>query len=136
MVFCIIVYVLFFFSSRRRHTRCALVTGVQTCALPICLGTAFRRQLPEGRTARRRNAALRAGRAAGEDLRMKIPAFVPSTVAPLQHGDILAATDMGSNSLPLVVTRSPLGQLRTAQHLTDKIRRQTLRERGRPDMTI
>src|SRR3546814_5374638 len=23
------------FSSRRRHTRCALVTGVQTCALPI-----------------------------------------------------------------------------------------------------
>src|SRR3546814_2333163 len=27
----------FFFSSRRRHTRCALVTGVQTCALPIFL---------------------------------------------------------------------------------------------------
>src|SRR3546814_614893 len=30
----------FFFSSRRRHTRCALVTGVQTCALPI--STPFR----------------------------------------------------------------------------------------------
>src|SRR3546814_10293866 len=30
----------FFFSSRRRHTRCALVTGVQTCALPICSKTA------------------------------------------------------------------------------------------------
>src|SRR3546814_10006845 len=29
LIFC------FFFSSRRRHTRCALVTGVQTCALPI-----------------------------------------------------------------------------------------------------
>src|SRR3546814_16634371 len=29
---------IFFFSSRRRHTSCALVTGVQTCALPIsCL---------------------------------------------------------------------------------------------------
>src|SRR3546814_19957103 len=28
---------LLFFSSRRRHTRCALVTGVQTCALPICI---------------------------------------------------------------------------------------------------
>src|SRR3546814_15835650 len=26
-----------FFSSRRRHTSCALVTGVQTCALPISL---------------------------------------------------------------------------------------------------
>src|SRR3546814_7401773 len=29
------VVLCFFFSSRRRHTRCALVTGVQTCALPI-----------------------------------------------------------------------------------------------------
>src|SRR3546814_10524558 len=29
---------LFFFSGRRRHTSCALVTGVQTCALPICYG--------------------------------------------------------------------------------------------------
>src|SRR3546814_10569624 len=28
-------FMCFFFSSRRRHTRCALVTGVQTCALPI-----------------------------------------------------------------------------------------------------
>src|SRR3546814_5321031 len=31
-------YFVFFFSSRRRHTRCALVTGVQTCALPISEG--------------------------------------------------------------------------------------------------
>src|SRR3546814_12876347 len=49
-----------FFSSRRRHTRCALVTGVQTCALPICYGAdvvvergpdfadAVRREVPEG----------------------------------------------------------------------------------------
>src|SRR3546814_9546266 len=29
---------MFFFSSRRRHTRCALVTGAQTCALPISRG--------------------------------------------------------------------------------------------------
>src|SRR3546814_2665585 len=32
---CPIVVSVFFFSSRRRHTSCALVTGVQTCALPI-----------------------------------------------------------------------------------------------------
>src|SRR3546814_4781735 len=38
---CVVVFLftciclVFFFSSRRRHTRCALVTGVQTCALPI-----------------------------------------------------------------------------------------------------
>src|SRR3546814_13677413 len=33
-------FVWFFFSSRRRHTRCAVVTGVQTCALPISRGRA------------------------------------------------------------------------------------------------
>src|SRR3546814_9277594 len=49
----------FFFSSRRRHTMCALVTGVQTCALPIFLPdpaapapgkfeAAFRRQAEAG----------------------------------------------------------------------------------------
>src|SRR3546814_8089929 len=39
VLFCVcfrlVLYMCFFFSSRRRHTRCALVTGVQTCALPI-----------------------------------------------------------------------------------------------------
>src|SRR3546814_5349250 len=36
-----------FFSSRRRHTRCALVTGVQTCALPIApiIGEPFAEQI-------------------------------------------------------------------------------------------
>src|SRR3546814_9398735 len=44
LVFILIILVLcssilvcfFFFSIRRRHTSCELVTGVQTCALPIC----------------------------------------------------------------------------------------------------
>src|SRR3546814_1812297 len=36
----------FFFSSRRRHTRCALVTGVQTCALPICSQGTLNNRLP------------------------------------------------------------------------------------------
>src|SRR3546814_1551914 len=49
------VCIFFFFSSRRRHTRCALVTGVQTCALPIC---AEDRQLA-GATARRRDIGIR-----------------------------------------------------------------------------
>src|SRR3546814_4443284 len=35
VLFCMWCLSFFFFSSRRRHTRCALVTGVQTCALPI-----------------------------------------------------------------------------------------------------
>src|SRR3546814_8002958 len=44
LIFC------FFFSSRRRHTRCALVTGVQTCALPISSPLRFaRRRRGDGR---------------------------------------------------------------------------------------
>src|SRR3546814_1437387 len=37
MWFFVLYCVYFFFSSRRRHTRCSLVTGVQTCALPISM---------------------------------------------------------------------------------------------------
>src|SRR3546814_3583699 len=40
VLFCLLF--VFFFSSRRRHTRCALVTGVQTCALPISNAPAAR----------------------------------------------------------------------------------------------
>src|SRR3546814_10765581 len=44
----------FFFSSRRRHTRCALVTGVQTCALPICA----RYQTPEPPVPQKKKSAV------------------------------------------------------------------------------
>src|SRR3546814_1410903 len=45
----------FFFSSRRRHTRCALVTEVQTCALPICRDRrAHERPSPQGPACRLR----------------------------------------------------------------------------------
>src|SRR3546814_9600613 len=33
---CSLLSLVLFFSIRRQHTSCALVTGVQTCALPIC----------------------------------------------------------------------------------------------------
>src|SRR3546814_2018970 len=39
------VLISFFFSSRRRHTRCALVTGVQTCALPISVAASFKSEM-------------------------------------------------------------------------------------------
>src|SRR3546814_2949155 len=42
------MYCVLFFSSRRRHTRCALVTGVQACALPISCSASAERRL-EGR---------------------------------------------------------------------------------------
>src|SRR3546814_9684547 len=50
----------FFFSSRRRHTRCALVTGVQTCALPIYTNSQYFR-----RDVARRNRAIGSCRHAG-----------------------------------------------------------------------
>src|SRR3546814_7610232 len=43
--YCVFV---FFFASRRRHTRCALVTGVQTCALPILMDECHRLLRPGG----------------------------------------------------------------------------------------
>src|SRR3546814_5600010 len=49
---------MFLFSSRRRHTRCALVTGVQTCALPICARCLLKRyRLPMPRLEARRALA-------------------------------------------------------------------------------
>src|SRR3546814_2927532 len=59
----VIVYDFFFFSSRRRHTICALLTGVQTCALPIYglrarRGSRTRRQSDHRRDQRARHRNL------------------------------------------------------------------------------
>src|SRR3546814_5831369 len=60
---------LFFFSSRRRHTRCALVTGVQTCALPIlrlvALGRPRRQLFGDPEAPRGTALGERAGQAGG-----------------------------------------------------------------------
>src|SRR3546814_1624143 len=55
-----------FFSSRRRHTRCALVTGVQTCALPIFW------TLPAGFLELQETAAAGARREAWEEARAEL----------------------------------------------------------------
>src|SRR3546814_4803743 len=74
MIICV-----FFFSSRRRHTRCALVTGVQTCALPIS-NERRRRFSASQRLAHRREAAAvlraRAVRAQGRQVRGRRIALV------------------------------------------------------------
>src|SRR3546814_8248597 len=49
---------IFFFSSRRRHTRCALVTGVQTCALPISGALEYRPTTIVRCPCRRRSALM------------------------------------------------------------------------------
>src|SRR3546814_8049492 len=63
MVFVVVlfVFVFFFFSSRRRHTRCALVTGVQTCALPILFLDRLRRRIARLGAVDRGTGALRRG---------------------------------------------------------------------------
>src|SRR3546814_4761032 len=70
-MYCFIYVVFFFFSSRRRHTRCALVTGVQTCALPISFAD---------------SPADRAGKS--------LQAFIPPVV-PLLVVKLLQAVEIG-----------------------------------------
>src|SRR3546814_2602017 len=55
LLYCFVSIGCFFFSSRRRHTRCALVTGVQTCALPIYprVREAFHVQVGDGPESKR-----------------------------------------------------------------------------------
>src|SRR3546814_4312072 len=62
-MFFVCSYLLFFFSSRRRHTRCALVTGVQTCALPIFSQATRDHHFPRGGNHSPRPAPRRSRRA-------------------------------------------------------------------------
>src|SRR3546814_6652151 len=59
---CHLVVCFVFFASRRRHTHCALVTGVQTCALPICRGLVSARRVLCVRRRRSRHRCGRCGR--------------------------------------------------------------------------
>src|SRR3546814_14626098 len=84
---------MFFFSSKRRHTICALVTGVQTCALPISqrLGELASWHLRAGTdrgssdvapSRRTRLGTLRASPALAEFLRTRCLPVVPVGLAP------------------------------------------------------
>src|SRR3546814_11115623 len=81
-------YVCFFFSSRRRHTICALVTGVQTCALPISSPDrrgACRRRWRDQRPDKRRHqptGSRRSGARIGSG-----SLFLPSTFEVLQASE-------------------------------------------------
>src|SRR3546814_3185101 len=98
---------MFFFSSRRRHTRCALVTGVQTCALPICnarlaeLDTIFGSQI---KTAYASRAAIAA---AVSRAHLVIGAvLVPGAAAPkLVTRDMLKTMKRGSVVVDIAIDR-------------------------------
>src|SRR3546814_9381299 len=76
--------VFFFFSSRRRHTRCALVTGVQTCALPIYHQTRYTKiyLLRLGLAPGPKNNRPRWDRAANIESRMSNPEAFPASSLP------------------------------------------------------
>src|SRR3546814_5871673 len=92
----------FFFSSRRRHTRCALVTGVQTCALPIFglqqrhvtvppVLVIGRRGIPRNRFAPRRGVRRRLPyRGAG-------PCRSPASPPPRRAGSTWSGSSRGSD---------------------------------------
>src|SRR3546814_7186328 len=63
---------MFLFSSRRRHTRCALVTGVQTCALPICR-SALIRDVPISISAVSQAQLERSGASEAKDIVKMVP---------------------------------------------------------------
>src|SRR3546814_2317380 len=79
---------LFFFSSRRRHTRCALVTGVQTCALPISPGIL-------------RGLAAAAGKSAAVERltgSLTVDGLLAGWSPPFAMAEGLAATEIGRAS--------------------------------------
>src|SRR3546814_8509194 len=99
--FCVLslfyTFCVFFFSSRRRHTRCALVTGVQTCALPISAGAGA--------------AAAGAGAAAAPPASIVAIAAPTLTVSPTATScwPITPATGDGTSTATLSVSRLAIG---------------------------
>src|SRR3546814_3120684 len=67
----------FFFSGGGRHTRCALVTGVQPCALPISRRWPLRRRRPRWSGGPQRVRRRRTGRAARSGRRCRAAASTP-----------------------------------------------------------
>src|SRR3546814_2570522 len=88
----VFIFLFFFFSSRRRHTRCALVTGVQTCALPIsrCCAAAGDRQA----SGRRRRGQRLSGTFIRNEKGILSESFQNSGMADMQ---IAAAATVGAS---------------------------------------
>src|SRR3546814_2745509 len=96
LLFC----VCFFFSSRRRHTRCALVTGVQTCALPIL--SAHGGQPRDRPLARVGPPWLFVRCRAGDDPAVDRPAGLPLQPVAVDLGAERPALSLIEDELPLV----------------------------------
>src|SRR3546814_1124599 len=108
---CFMLICVFFFSSRRRHTRCALVTGVQTCALPISYvkaGTQNRRLRKDLADARRTLVATSALQEENRQLKALLK-LQETDKAALAHGYLLTSTSTSSRRLALLSIGRRLG---------------------------
>src|SRR3546814_13270185 len=90
----------FFFSSRRRHTRCALVTGVQTCALPILRPPQTGSNPPNGRLSWIRPTRMMVTMGAAADLSRRRANLVQQVHRSRSASDVFAAAS--SRLRPLV----------------------------------
>src|SRR3546814_1059763 len=115
----------FFFSSRRRHTRCALVTGVQTCALPIYSFSDGKVSLPAGaaerggtqpvvRVTAEGKACLEAS--VGQHVMLRVEAEAPPGAGTITHLDwdfdgsgrfvVSQSVEQGQTSVALTTTHA------------------------------
>src|SRR3546814_10724662 len=120
----------FFFSSRRRHTRCALVTGVQTCALPIWTVTAI--DVSDLAVRRAQEAAAAADVEvewlSGDALRTPLPARSFDLVS-VQYPALPKAAGEGS-ARALLDTVRPGGILLAVYHDLDDEHRELMASNG------
>src|SRR3546814_19114549 len=103
--------VFFFFASRRRHTRCALVTGVQTCALPISdarAGAAGDERRRDGgrqldhlcpRLLRRNRRACRADDRSGEMRRHVYQSYAVDRKSVVEGKSVSVRVDLGGRRI-------------------------------------
>src|SRR3546814_19554437 len=93
----------FFCSSRRRHTRCALVTGVQTCALPIsqlALDTQRAAVRARGTSSRIHNQAVQSRPAKQAELNRERAPFAPRIASQRATPGLPASTTTTIGSFP------------------------------------
>src|SRR3546814_3532057 len=95
LLLAIVVLVCFFFSSRRRHTRCALVTGVQTCALPILVRRAEIGGEDDGAVGIGNDVGIVRRRFDGERHRQRQRDPIARAPAAAEQGIAVAALDRG-----------------------------------------
>src|SRR3546814_2341981 len=118
----------FFFSSRRRHTRCALVTGVQTCALPISIEAARAGDAGRGFAVVAQEVKSLAAQtaAATDDIASKISAIQAATRQTLD-----ASVSISSTIANVVHSAGRIREAMEtqAQTVTGKIGRASCRER-------